>query len=280
MTTDAFEARVQKVSDVLSAPDPYLQDGLATFHNHDFMADPAFRSAYARGVAAAGQDYGWHWRVHIGLWAARTAVALPGDFVECGVNAGFLSSSIMQALDWNRLDKTFYLLDTFAGLDARFVSDQERRDGILEKNQAMIDNGFYVLDFAAVRRNFSEWRRVKIVKGSIPETLDQIESRRVAFVHIDLNCAPPEVAALRFLWDRLVPGAIVLLDDYAFAGYQVQKNAMDQLALELGVAIASLPTGQGLLIKPPTDAAAAPRPAAAPAGWRSRLQRLVQAWRG
>jgi hypothetical protein len=40
-----------------------------------------------------------------------------------------------------------------------------------------------------------------------------------------------------------------LLDDYAFAGYRPQKLAMDALAGEIGFAIASLPTGQGLAIK-------------------------------
>ncbi|MFO1082638.1 MAG: hypothetical protein U1E23_18685 [Reyranellaceae bacterium] len=61
--------------------------------------DEVFKQAYARGVQAAGRDYRWQWRVHIGLWAARHAAHPPGDFVECGVNRGFLSSSIMQMLD-------------------------------------------------------------------------------------------------------------------------------------------------------------------------------------
>lgn len=61
----------------------YQRDGLVSIHNHDFMDDPAFRRAYARGVrAAAGHDYDWHWRVHVGLWAARAAARLDGDFVE------------------------------------------------------------------------------------------------------------------------------------------------------------------------------------------------------
>ena len=261
MTIGTYEERLLKARDILTAPDVYLQDGLVSCHNHEFMASPAFASAYQRGVAAAGCDYGWHWRVHIGLWAAGIAAELPGDFVECGVNAGFMSSSIMHALDWNARDKTFWLLDTFAGVDERYVSDQEKSAGILAKNQAMIDSGFYVLDFEKVKRNFAEWRRVKLVKGSIPETLPRVDAERIAFLHIDMNCAPPEVAALRYLWDRLVPGAPVLLDDYAYYGYRPQKLAMDELTAQLGAAIASLPTGQGLLIKP-ANAAAASRPGA------------------
>lgn len=244
------EEENRKASEILATPGSYVGDGLISIHSHAFMEDAAFRTAYQRGVTAAKQDYGWYWRVHIGLWAASTAARLPGDFMECGVNAGFMSSSIMQLLDWNKMSKTFYLLDTFSGIDPQYVSEEERTEGILEKNQKLFELGFYVSGLEAVRRNFAEWERVEIVPGSIPETLSQVSAKQIAFMHIDMNCAPPEVAALEYFWDRLVPGAVVLLDDYAYYGYHHQKNAMDQLAQRLGVSIASFPTGQGLLIRP------------------------------
>jgi hypothetical protein len=86
---------------------------------------------------------------------------------------------------------------------------------------------------------------VRIVQGSIPETLDQVDAQAIAFMHIDLNCAPPEVAAVERFWERLAPGAPVLLDDYAYWGFRQQKLAMDSLAKRLGTSIVSLPTGQG-----------------------------------
>ena len=43
----------------------------------------------------------------------------------------------------------------------------------------------------------------------------------------------------------------MLLDDYANRGRDEQRRAMDGVARELGVAICTLPTGQGLIIKPP-----------------------------
>lgn len=230
---------------------PYEADGLHSIHNHDFMASAEFQRAYARGVQATQQDYRWHWRVHIGLWAARSALHLPGDFIECGVNRGFLSSAIMEALGWNQLERTFYLLDTFRGLDERFVSAPELQDGALRKNAEALASGFYTANSALVRANFAEWKNVCIIEGAIPETLTQIAAQRVAYLHLDMNCAPPEVAALEFLWPRLVPGALVLLDDYAYRGYGAQKLAMDEFARRRGVQIASLPTGQGLLLRPP-----------------------------
>ena len=229
----------------------YDQDGLTTFHNAEFMQDPAFQRAYQRGVEAAGIDYNWHWRVHVGLWAARLGAGLAGDFVECGVNKGFMSSAIMQLLDWNTQDRVFFLLDTFDGIDPRYITQTERAEGILEKNQALFDKGFYTRDLAAIRQNFAEWdANIKIIAGAIPDTLDEINTRRVSFLHLDMNCAPPEVAALTFLWNRLTPGAPVLLDDYAYYGYRQQKLAMDEFAARHDVAILSLPTGQGLIIRP------------------------------
>jgi len=195
----------------------YEFDGLHTVHNHDFMEDDRFKRAYQRGVQAAGKDYQWYWRVHIGLWAAATAIKLPGDFVECGVNRGFLSSAIMQQHDWDKTKRMFYLLDTFQGIDAKYLSELEIKGGVLERNQSEINSGFYTQNLKEVEDNFA--------------------------------CTEPEVAALDYLWPKLVCGAVVLLDDYAYFGYQPQKSGMDEWAKLHDIAIASLPTGQGLIVK-------------------------------
>lgn len=229
---------------------PYDEDGLRSYHNHAFMQDARFCKAYQRGCQAA-KDYGWHWRVHIGLWAAFSASKLAGDFIECGVNRGFLSSAIMDYLDWDQSGKTFYLLDTFEGLDPRYCSEEDIKAGAIEKNEASLANGFYVKSIDSVRENFSEWRNICIIQGSIPETLSQVTCDQIAFLHIDMNCSPPEIAAIEHFWDRLVDGAIVLLDDYAYFGFEPQKLAMDAFARQRNLQIASLPTGQGLLLKPP-----------------------------
>lgn len=226
----------------------YHQDGLQSVHNHEFMADPAFQRAYARGVQAA-QDYSWHWRVHTGLWAAATAAQVPGDFVECGVNRGFMSSAIMEFLNWHTQARTFYLLDTFRGVDERFLSEEDRVTGVSERNIRDIESGFYTFDVDAIRSNFSEWENTKIIVGAIPETLPNVSSDRIAFLHLDLNCSLPEVAAADFLWDRLVPGAVILLDDYGYIGYRSQKIGMDEFAKRRRISILSLPTGQGLIVK-------------------------------
>ena len=65
-----------------------------------------------------------------------------------------------------------------------------------------------------------------------------------------MNCAYPEQAALKQLWSRLSPGAIVLLDDYVYLGLEAQHAAISQTASELGVPVLALPTGQGIIIRP------------------------------
>ncbi len=65
-----------------------------------------------------------------------------------------------------------------------------------------------------------------------------------------MNIAAPEVAAIEYFWDKLVTGAPIVLDDYGWSHYHEQQLALDAFAARKGVAIASLPTGQGLLFKP------------------------------
>ena len=65
-----------------------------------------------------------------------------------------------------------------------------------------------------------------------------------------MNCAEPELAAADHFWERLTPGALVLMDDYAYVGSHAQKTAMDEFARRRGVEVLSLPTGQGLIVRP------------------------------
>jgi len=64
-----------------------------------------------------------------------------------------------------------------------------------------------------------------------------------------MNIAKPERAAIEFFWPKLVPGAVVILDDYGWVPFRAQKDALDEFAANVGVEIMTLPTGQGLLIK-------------------------------
>ena len=112
-----------------------------------------------------------------------------------------------------------------------------------------LEAGAYVTDMDRVRENFAEWPNSIVVRGAVPHVLENLKIDRVAFLHIDMNCASPERAALEFLWDRLSPGAVVLLDDYAYQGHECQRDSIDAAARVRGAEVLSLPTGQGLIVK-------------------------------
>jgi hypothetical protein len=100
------------------------------------------------------------------------------------------------------------------------------------------------------QRNFAPFPQARLVRGKVPESLATVPIDRVCYLSLDMNLVVPETAAIHYFWDRLVPGAPVVLDDYGWLGYEAQKTAMDEFAAGKGLKVLPLPTGQGLLIKP------------------------------
>jgi O-methyltransferase len=239
-------------------PPDYDADSLVVYSKEvGFLRDPRFQAAYRRGMDSGhhiarepGSDDDIHieWRVHVLLWAASHAARLPGDFVECGVNTGIFSLAVCDYLDFNATGKSFWLFDTFAGIPLDQVSERERELGrsVESENESMFSECYKL-----ARANFAQFPRAHLVRGRVPQTLATVDIGRVAYLSIDMNIAEPEVAALKFFWDKLSPGAPVIFDDYGWSPYLAQKEALDALAAELGVSILELPTGQGLLLKPP-----------------------------
>jgi hypothetical protein len=223
----------------------YDQDGLSTIHNADFLKDPRFQRALKR-AAQAHFHYPIEWRIHVVLWAAQNGMRIEGDFVECGVNRGFTTSAVLDYLNWNDTHngRRFYLMDTFHGLVESLVNAQERAIGRIAEFKDI-----YTECYEHTRQNFAEFDDVVLIRGTIPDSLSKTPATKVAFLHIDMNCALPEVAALQHFWPKMTPGAIVVLDDYAYHGYLPQKEAIDALGHELGFTVLSLPTGGGMIIK-------------------------------
>ncbi len=250
-----LKARLRRRRPVPPTPS-YNADNLMTWHKTlDFLTDPRFTAAYQRGLdsghkicRAAGSKTDLHieWRVHVILWAASLATHLEGDFVECGVNTGMYSLALCEYLNINQLDKSLYLFDTFAGIPPEQISEREKELGRLMENDLWYED---CLDIA--RQNFSPYPRVVLVPGRVPDTLPTVPIGKVCYMSIDMNIVEPERAAIEFFWDKLSPGAPVVLDDYGWAGFVPQKESMDEFAAKRGVKILTLPTGQGLLMKPP-----------------------------
>jgi hypothetical protein len=228
----------------------YSNDLLYTFHNSDFLKDPLFIESYELGKNTDGgtllKDYDIQWRIHVLCWAASHAMHLEGDFVDCGVHTGIFARAVVNYTSFQNTQKKYFLLDTFNGLDKKYSNDEE-----LKRNKLMgydIENSDLL--FKQVESTFKDFN-VKIIKGTVPDTLVDVDSNKICYLSIDMNCIAPEVAALEFFWDKMVSGGVIILDDYGYANStNDQKKAHDLFALSKNVQILTLPTCQGLLIKP------------------------------
>lgn len=226
----------------------YSHDLLYTYHNADFLKDPLFIESYKRGKETDKDkllnNYDIEWRIHVLCWAASHAAHLEGDFVDCGVHTGIFARSVINYINFPTTGKKYYLLDTFSGLSEKFSTVEE-----LQRNKKMNydDRGDI---YAEVKETFKDFN-VEIIKGAVPETLDQVASEKICYLSVDMNCVQPEIDTLNFFWDKMVSGGIIILDDYGYANStNDQKAAHDEFAKSKGVQILSLPTCQGIIIKP------------------------------
>lgn len=201
------------------------------------LNDSKFTSAYADSVPSRVHI---QFRAYVCCWAANHASKLPGDFVECGVNEGWLSSTVCAFIDFNSLDKKFYLYDTYEGIPEEQISEREKERSALHK---------YIDCYERTKGTFAKYPRVELIRGKVPDTLPLAPIERLSYLSIDMNIAAPELAAIEYFWPKISPGGVVILDDYAFGGYDAQHETMNQFAASIGHSILTMPTGQGLMFK-------------------------------
>ena len=220
-----------------------------------FFDDPVFAAAYRqiRGSHQYDQYASPHtiaWRLHTLVWAARNGLALEGDFVECGVFKGDFAWVVAQATDFARQPRTFYLYDTFEGFAPTYsgVEDYPDAPGFFDfADRIYRDPTIH----AEVTRRFADCANIRVIRGVVPDILAEVAPEKIAFLHIDLNSPAAEIGALEILFDRVVPGAAIVFDDYGWHLFRKQKEAEDAFMAARGYRILELPTGQGLVIKRP-----------------------------
>ena len=240
----------------------YKFDGLQTIHNCAFLEDPKFADAYNYTRNLIGHDYQWMWRNYIGIMLACKARKNSLNFVECGVGEGWMSTSILRYFSQSfQITPFMTLLDTWQGIDGSIVdpneikywgcSVEERKKLYVYEKSTFEETKRRILDTAMHNH------RITFVQGSIPDSLtrkvvNQIQARGpISFLHIDMNNSVPEVAAMEVFYPLVSKnGGIILLDDYAYQGYEYQKKQIDYFLDSIGSEHPiALPTGQGLLIK-------------------------------
>ena len=146
----------------------------------------------------------------------------------------------------------FYLFDTFEGLLQQLSRRKSKSIGVRPRKRFKEK---YDSDIEVVRDRFGKVSdNFQLVPGTIPESitesvLDDIDKNEpISFLHIDMNNSVPEVEALLAFYSRIAKGGVILFDDYAYNGYEYQKNAIDE-AWKLETLSICLPTGQGLILK-------------------------------
>jgi len=235
-----FNKAVKIILDIY--PNVYAGDMLfCMWRNLAFRNDEPFMESY-RACVTNKQEESLLWRLHVLGWAAKNALNVEGVFIECGVFKGFCSAVLCKYLEFNNLNRNFYLYDTFSGLPEETSTKEERKDW---------DYSDYDTDelFKNVVEVFSEYNNVEVIKGIVPDVLEQSPLDKVAFLHIDMNSEKAEILALEYLFDRVVPGGIIVLDDF---GWSCNRN---QTVAELAFMnarqhyILELPTGQGVILK-------------------------------
>jgi hypothetical protein len=217
------------------APGAHFADNLFTWcRNNSMLEDEAFVQAW-KANCESDADRAIVWRRYILACAAYHCVQLEGDFVECGAYTGVGVKTVVDYLGGREFPKTFWAYDLF-----------EHEEGMLHHPMAKHGKGLY----AAVQAKFRDYPQVRIIQGNIPEVFHGQSPEKISFLHIDLNQAPAEIAALEALFDRVVPAGMIILDDYEWSGvYRAQKLAEDPWFEARNYRVFPLPTGQGFVIK-------------------------------
>jgi O-methyltransferase len=210
----------------------FLADDLAAwFRNLGFLDDPQFVQAcgeHARDTVIRARI----WRVHTLCWAARSCLTVEGDYMDLGCYDGRTVQIIARYVDFARQPRRYWLYDLFDD-----PPEEARKAGHGPQLKAQVEERL---------RDLGELR---VVGGRLPDSLEGAMPERIAFAQVDLNSADAELACLERLFERLSPGAILVLDDYGFLRYRETQAREKAFFDARSTPVLELPTGQGLVVK-------------------------------
>jgi len=196
----------------------FYGDRSATKQHVEFLNDQKFIKARNYTYCDAPldivrriQNTNIDWRIHIVTWAASKCMHLDGDFVECGVWWGWLSRAICHYTEFEKSEKLFHFYDSW-GAEG---SHQNYKDDI----------------FNQVKNRFTDYPNVVFHRGMIPDSLYNSEKvDKVAYLSLDMNGGLAERQALEILYDKIVPGGIIYIDDYGWNFPRLRAELSDFLS--------------------------------------------------
>ncbi len=184
-------------------------------------------------------------RVHLKKFLAHYTLFqrvkdLPGDIVELGVYRG---SSLMSWANFMEIhnmgdrQKRVFGFDNFAGF-----TDIQPEDGGEDPNMHKVKGGFSPAQFYEqlqdaigifdADRFIPYKKRVVLVKGDIEETVPRFVAEnpgiRVNLLHFDVDLYKPTLTALEHFWPLVVPGGLVLFDEYGIPPWEGESRAVDE----------------------------------------------------
>ena len=225
-----FEYHMGEVIKLLPSGHYFGDNLLAWGRNNSLFDDSAFVASWTKNLTAHA-DKAIAWRRYILVCAACHCLHLPGDFVECGVFQGTGVKTVIDYFGPAEFNRTFWGYDTFEG-------------SIVMANSTAGQN------FAAVSDRFRGYEQVRLIQGMLPESLEGNTPASISYLHIDLNSSVSEVTLLEKLFDRVVSGGMVILNDFEWAGAsRNQKIEVDAWLEQRDYRVFPLPTGQGMVVK-------------------------------
>ena len=175
-------------------------------------------------------------RCHILVSCARQALAIPGDFIECGVYRGGTAMLLQRVIEGSR-DRKLLLFDTFEGMPENRAAGDSYQPG------EMSDTSYEDV--------VTRLEKALVFKGFIPQTFAGVADRRFAFAHVDVDIYQSIKDSCEFIYPRLNPGGWMVFDDYGFPSCAGGKRAVDEFFAGKPEVPIVLPTGQALVTKVP-----------------------------
>jgi hypothetical protein len=179
----------------------------------------------------------------------RLTVDLPGDIVELGVFRGatlMTWANFLEIRNMGDRQKQVYGFDNFRGFTGLSAEDG-KSDGAVKKEAGGFDSRHFeaaLEDAIAIfdRDRFIPYKpRVLLVKGDIEETVPRFVAEhpglRISLLHFDVDLYAPTRVGLEQLWPRVVPGGVVLFDEYGIRPWEGESHAVDEYFRGQGVAL-------------------------------------------
>lgn len=146
-----------------------------------------------------------------------------GAVVEFGCYAGTTSLFIQRLLNMQKTTREYHVYDSFEGLPEKRVEDQSRAGDQFVPGELLATKKQFTLNFKKAGLQLP-----RIHKGWFNElTADNIPGE-IAFAFLDGDYYESILTSLKLVWPRLVPGAMVVVDDYANEALPGAAKAVDE----------------------------------------------------